>query len=298
MGAAFKGADLDTIKGLQALMTGDMLDKIKKMNSEIGRAPGAIIKDIPEAIKNAGDQTGRLKTALRAAADDFIQPLNRGITAAIKKLLDAKKEGGLELSGKEIAAGGTAALIGGYAAYRLTGGALKKFLGKLGGTGAGILEGKAIETATGVTPVFVTNMPTSGLNAIDPATPGKDAITKKPGWFKKALPFLTGLGWIGATTGGGAIAADYFLKNGGSPQDLGSALHGMPETGFLNDEWINKYSGPPALPMIYSQDFKKDGDKNNFTFNFKIDKNDRITGETSTSGGDVRINLLRGDFGI
>jgi hypothetical protein len=49
--------------------------------------------------------------------------------------------------------------------------------------------------------------------------------------------------------------------------------------------------------MIYNEEYKRGGDKNNFVFNFKFDKNGRVTGDTNTADADFIINIARGDFG-
>lgn len=257
-----------------------------------------INKELPDAINNAVSQTGRLTAALREAADDFSQILNKGITEAIKKLIDSKTKGGFELSGKELAETAAATLGLGYIGHRLTGGALKKFIGKLGGTGFGIAEGKLIEAATGVTPVFVTNMPSDGLNAVNPASPGKEPIKTKGSWLKKTFPYFAKAGLAIGIPAATAFLAHEYLESGGSTESLGSALHGMPESGLPNNEWLNKYLKRPSatMPMSYNNEYKRGENKNEFTFNFRIDKNDRIIGNTSTPDADIKINLFRGDF--
>jgi len=275
MGQAFKGADLDTIKGLQALMKGDMLQKIAEMNRKIGEGGGTIKKDLADGINNAIDQTGRLKNALRQAADGFIQPINDGISRAIKKILDAKKDGGLEMSGKEIAAAGFTALGIGYTGYKLAGPALKKFLGKLGGTGLGIAEGKAVEAATGVTPVFVTNWPVGGLPV---NSPGNDAITKNSK-LSTILKKGAALSGIFSIVGGGAFLAKEYLERGGSATNLGASLHGMPEM----------YSAADIEAMADRIQVKNE-------INVRIDKDSRVWAENKSSNSDVKVKLYRGDF--
>ncbi len=152
LGAAFEGADLDTVKGLRKLFDGDTISGIRQMAKELESAGGAIAKDLPDAINNSVDQVARLKTALRSAADDFSQPINDVIKDGIKFLLDEKS-----LSGKEILAGGAATVAGGVAAAKLG----SAVLSKVGGLASGLAVGKAVEQA-GVTPVYVVNMPVGG----------------------------------------------------------------------------------------------------------------------------------------
>ncbi|MRR15377.1 MAG: phage tail tape measure protein [Deltaproteobacteria bacterium] len=269
MGAAFKGADLDTIKGLQALFNGDMLKKVGDITKSISQAPGTITKDLPQAISNAVDQTGRLKTEMRKAADDFIMPLNDGIQKGIKKLLDAKKDGGLELSGKEIAGYGAAALGIGYMGYRLGGKAVKGFLGKLGRTGAGIAEGKAIEYATGVTPVFVTNWPGSVSDPMNPAA------GNGPRAGSKALSRIGKIaGWAGPI-GALAMLGNDYIEGGGSMDALSMGMMGMPAVSEMTQ-----------MPEV----------KNDIKISVMFDQYGRVITQTGDRNTNITVDLNRGTW--
>lgn len=188
---AFGKADLDTIKGLRTLLQGDSLSKIKDFTGKIGTAGGTLQKDLPEAISNAVDQGGRLKAVLRQAADDFAQPINATLADLIKWSLDKKSNGGLNLTGGQML-GGSAALLGGtYLAARVGNSALKgvasRLLAKGGSTAIGVAEGKALQAAAGVTPVFITNWPGSGVPGIAPPVPVPGGVSSKVGGFGKYL---------------------------------------------------------------------------------------------------------------
>jgi TP901 family phage tail tape measure protein len=172
---AFGEADLDTIKGLKTLLGGDNLAKIGEFSQAIKNATGTIERDLPDAIANAVDQTGRLKSELRKAADEFSRPINDALQNVIKWGLDKKENGGLGLSGKEMVVGGTVAALGTFAAARYGGMALGALAKRFGGTAAGVAEGKALEAAAGVTPVFVVNWPAS-MGGI-PGLPGAASPT-------------------------------------------------------------------------------------------------------------------------
>ncbi|GAB2182679.1 hypothetical protein DLREEDagrD3_29020 [Denitratisoma sp. agr-D3] len=168
MQQSFGKADLDTIKGLRTLFNGDMLTKVGEFSKEIGDAGGTLKRDLPDALSNAVDQTGRLKSELRKAADDFTQPINNTIQQLIKWGLDKKENGGLGLDGKGMILGGGALALGTLGAARYGGKAVEGLLKRFGGTAAGLAEGKALEAAAGVTPVFVVNWPGGGF----PGLPG------------------------------------------------------------------------------------------------------------------------------
>lgn len=195
---AFGQADLDTIKGLKTLLSGGTLSNIKQFTSEIGNAGGAIQRDLPGAVNNAVDQAGRLKAVLRDAADGFAKPVNDSLSKLIKHGLDSKKDGGLGLSGGQIAGGGIAALLALYLGKR-GGSAL---LGKMFGAASGVAQGKALEAAAGVMPVYVVNMSDGGMGAGGISVPGLPG-----GLAKKAAPLLARLALLGGSSVGSLASA-------------------------------------------------------------------------------------------
>lgn len=265
---AFGKADLDTIKGIRTLLQGDSLAKVEAFLGQIGKAGGTLERDLPEAVNNAVDQAGRLKVVLRQAADEFAQPINKAMAGLVNMGLNKKSEGGLGLTGKQLI-GGTAAIIGGtYLAARLGNTALKgvaqKLLAKGGSTAIGVAEGKALQAAAGVTPVFVTNWPGSGVPV--PGVPGGinagggaaggaassaagslfgGALGKVKDWWRIAgtpvakgasyLPMLaTRAGFVGAAAGGG------YLLGTGINKGMGW-LTGISSGGrYKGDGWLGE----------------------------------------------------------
>jgi TP901 family phage tail tape measure protein len=282
-----EGADTETITASVALLGKGYLENANVFTQEIQKAGGILNKELPDAINNAIDQTGRLKAALREAADAFVQPFNEGITKGIKKLMDKKEEGGLNMSGKEFILAGLTSLGLGYIGYKKGGPAIKNVLGKLGNKGQGIAEGKAIEYLTGVTPVFVVNMPGEGLF---PGLPGGQGKPGGPGGGAgKYLPFAAPLAAMGppagvvAITAGNAIAAKFFLDDGGSPRSLGMALHGMPESDYTNDAWISQHLEMPEV-------------KNDIKVAIAIDQVARVYAKSSDPNTKVSVDLNRGTW--
>jgi hypothetical protein len=205
---AFGQADLDTIKGIRSLLQGDILTRTQQFSGLIQNAGGTLNRDLKDAINNAIDQTGRLRAALREAADDFAQPIKDAYTGTIQKMLNEKKKGGLELSGKQLLLGGGALAAGTLAAAFLG----NKIAKRLAGTGAGILEGKAIEKIAGVTPVFVVNWPAGmgGGSVLDTsAAAAKDLLGKTLGRGVDAAMkgmLLRGAGFIAGNVALPAVA--------------------------------------------------------------------------------------------
>lgn len=177
MQSAFGKADLDTIKGLRTLFGGDMLTKVQGFTGEIRDAGGTLQRDLQKALNNAVDQTGRLRAELRRAADDFAQPINDAFQNMVKWGLDSKANGGLGLTGEDLALGGAGLAAGTLLAARYGGKAIGGLLSKGGGLGAGVGVGKALESAAGVTPVYVVNMPSAGIGGIGvPGAPGVPGV--------------------------------------------------------------------------------------------------------------------------
>ncbi len=152
---AFGEADLDTIKGMRTLLAGDMLSRIDGFQRDIANAGGTIEQDLPKALSNAADQAGRLKNTLIEAADGFGQKFNSAITVGIKKLIDTKEQGGLDLSGNELMGYGAGGLVAAYAGGRMLKGAAGRLLGSTAGLAGGVAMGQALEKAGAATPVFI-----------------------------------------------------------------------------------------------------------------------------------------------
>ena len=162
LSAAFGNVDLDTMRGLRVLLSKGTLDDVKTFSDQIKESSGYIENKLPEAIDNSVVQANRLKSVLKEAADGFAQPINETITDVIQYLLDDKN-----LTGGELLAGGAAGLLGG--ALLLKGGG--KLLKSVGGLGAGVATGKALEQV-GVQPVYVVNMPGGGMGGLADAVGG------------------------------------------------------------------------------------------------------------------------------
>lgn len=200
MQAAFGKADLDTIKGMRTLLSGDMLTKSREFGKAIESATGTLKKDLSGALDNAVSQTGRLKSAMRDAADEFAKPINETLANVIQWAMDKKENGGLGLDGKDMIVGGAAIAAGTFAGARYGGKAMQGLLNKFGGVGAGVATGKALEAAAGVMPVFVVNMPGGGLAGDIPGAPGGSTAPKAA----KALPLARVVRPIAAVVAAGA----------------------------------------------------------------------------------------------
>lgn len=232
---AFGEADLDTIKGLKTLLGSDKLSKVSEFSAAIRNAGGTIERDLPGAIANAIDQTGRLKTELRKAADEFARPINDALQNTIKWGLDKKENGGLGLDGKDMMVGGAGMAIGTLAAARYGGKAITGLMSKFGGTVAGVAQGKVLEAAAGVTPVFVVNWPASmgGSVADAAATAAGTAGAGKVASRAKSLAVLAGglplSAWGGMGAAGMATAGAGVLAAGAGGYAVGTGINALAE---------------------------------------------------------------------
>lgn len=148
----FQNTDLDTQRGIQALLSGAQLENMRSFERDIANAGGTLARDLETATNNAADQASRLKNTLREAAEGFARPINDAFARGTKWLLDTKGYSGGQLIG-----GAAVGLAGVYAASRFLPPLLRGVAGRFGGVGAGVATGKALEAAAGVTPVYVTN---------------------------------------------------------------------------------------------------------------------------------------------
>jgi len=288
-----EGADTETITASVAFLGGKFLENARGFSREIEGASGTIERELPDAVRNAVDQTGRLKATLRQAADEFIQPLDKGITKIIKKLLDPKEKGGWELSGKEIAGGGATALLAAYLGKRF-GGPMAK---KLFGTAVGIAKGKAIEAATGVTPVFVTNWPGSGLN--NPLYPSLLKGAGRSIW-QMMKPFAGSMAGraLGAVGAGIAVSELTSMFMPGAVYSGPFSSLKMLSDWFYNLQRVpvktnwNEYAG--YKPETYA-DWVHNQVQNIINVSLNVDQNGRIMAKTDDMKTQLKV-LPRGKF--
>ena len=281
---AFGNADLDTVKGMRVVLSGDMLGNISGFFNQIDKAGGSIARDLPAAISNAVDQTGRLKNELRSAADSFAQPINDTIQKLIKLSLDKKEQGGFGLDGKDILLGTAIGIPAVYAGSRFGGKAFNVLANRFGGTAAGVAEGKALEQAAGVTPVYVVNMPkgvfesAAGISSHDLPAGG---------------PVKTDLKDV--VTNGGAVAAA-----GAAGYGAGTLIYNAIEGTAIADavgRTVAMFLTPisSAAREALSTEFKNKAADLSGTLNIKIDQDGRVSSTSvKTNQKAIDINVYAG----
>jgi hypothetical protein len=226
---AFGKTDLDTQKGLASALSEGKLGEILAIVQDVERATGTVARDLPEAIDNAVDATARLKTVLGQAADGFAQPINRALTRGID-FLTGSGEGQLGMSGGQVAGLGTAGLLSALLAKRLGARGIDSLFSRFGGTAAGVAQGKALEAAAGVTPVFVTNADQIG-GGISAAMAGGGGAPGAAGRGVRAAQGLAGASVAGYV---GWQAGDAIYENALSDTRVGDGI-GL---------WLNRKLAP------------------------------------------------------
>lgn len=301
---AFGKADLDTIKGLKTLLQGDSLDKVKAFSAQIAGAGGTLKRDFGDATRNLIDQSGMLKNDLRQAADGFVGPINETLGHWIQFARDKKANGGLEMDGKDMIAGAGIATVGTLLAARYGSKALSagasKFLKGTGSLAAGVTQGKALEAATGVTPVFVTNFPANMTGGI-PQLPGnanKSAEVLKAATLSPLVATSVALApaAIAAVT---ATASKMVGKSLADSQIAGSGEERLRE---LRTRHMVMGGGTEsyqvkAITAALQDGFLGEPRDNNITLNIDIDSNGRVVSKSGDPNTTMKINSMkRGSF--
>lgn len=311
---AFGSMDQDTIKGMRSLLQGDSLAKTEEFAETITTASGTLRRDFNDATDNLIDQGGRFKQTMIEGADAFVTPVKDVLKDLIKWSLDTKENGGLELSGKQIIAGGLGIAAGSMLLTRyggkFIGAAGQKLLGNAGSAAAGIGTGLAVQKATGVTPVFVTNWPAGfGAAAAVDAAAGSGGLLKKMGsGAKKSWKWLAGLGstlWTGGglalsagsmgeiAAGGAATvapAAGLVAAAGAGGWGIGTLLERYLIDGTAVGDAIGK-----SLNQVAAF-FGSEASKEALQINLRIDEERRVTAESNSMRTEVNTDLRRGRF--
>ncbi|TAN61361.1 hypothetical protein EPN18_06835 [bacterium] len=271
-------------KGL--LMMIAQLDKLKAAREEQGRSAQIAAERAAKADEKWEEQLQRIKGHL-----DGIKTRFSVIYDAAKKPVKYMAESPNLTKGLAYGTAAASVAIAGTLLYK-KGGAFLKGLKGIGGTAGGIAEGKAIEAATGVAPVFVTNWPAKGMmgesSPIDALRklPGgggiAEGVAKNAGGLKSLLFGGVGAAGFGATAGLVGVAA------------LGGAVAGT-GINYALDRLVEKFSGQDIGLGGYLYDlFHGSGIFQN-EINIRIDKDGRIIQEGKTNQN-TNITVDRGDF--
>ena len=259
---AFGKADLDTIKGMRVLLGGEMLGTIKQFSTEINNASGTIKRDLKGAIDNSVDQVGRLKSALRQSADAFAEPINNSINKIIQYTMNSKKDGGLGMDGNDMLMAGGGVALSALMMKRYGPKLLKSLGSDMTSLGTGVVTGKTLETAAGVMPVYVVNMP-SGFGG---ATSMPDFQGNKPS-PKGKVPSLGGWKNLG------------FMSLGLAPL---TAMYGATEWAGDTSKDLSRSKGLLDFSNVMNKIFNYDPEAKQKAWRQKVDAELR---------GDINVNV-------
>ncbi|NVO00762.1 MAG: phage tail tape measure protein [Geobacteraceae bacterium] len=200
---------------------------IKQKVSEVTGAEEKMNERLKGFSANVTALGGTTKTTLATLFDPMLGPLTRG-TKLINEMVDgvgklAEKHPTMNAVGNGVL-GVVAGAAAGYGIWNLVKGAGygKKVLSQIGlkglfGTGVGVAEGKALQAAAGITPVFVVNMPAGGL--------GPTNIPTEVPVAARALPWAAMAGGAGLTAVAAGIPVSMAISNAMRENGWGSQTH-------------------------------------------------------------------------
>lgn len=275
-----KGMDQDTAKGLRTFLKSDMIRVVESFERGIKNAGGTLKRDFSAATRNLIDQAGMLKNDLRKAADVFVKPINETLGLMIQWARDSKENGGLGLDGKDMIIGGAAGTIATLVAAHFGGRALpaiaKSLLKNGSSLAAGVAEGKVLQAATGVTPVFVTNMPGGGIN---PAGAGGSSVSTVAG-SAPMLPVIAGGALAAATLYGVWDSVSLMYK-----QFSGAKMSKEEQIRAFN------YASIPEAISMYEQG--REPPKNEIHMNITVDQGGKVSSSSDDPNTKIRIKTMR-----
>lgn len=271
------------------------------------------LKDFESGVKDMGNAAEIAEDRAGAGAETWVKQLDKikahlgGIKNDLSFIYDlAKKPVKILADSPNLtkAAGYTAAGLSAVILSALTYGNIKNALKGLGATGAGIVVGKEIQAATGVTPVFVVNMPPGGITgggALEKTTEA-GVMARVAAWLAGLVPAaaigaagVTGVGLAAGATAGAVLTTGTALNSGVD------ALRGGKGDNWINDAFERQLKAIDRLPPVQALrnlgDFIRSDNpeiKNTTILNLHIDKDGRVIADSGNKGGDLIINLNRG----
>ncbi|MGO9018750.1 MAG: phage tail tape measure protein [Syntrophobacteraceae bacterium] len=284
------------------------------------------------ALEGLNRNVTSLSGTMETAVSQTFKPMLASLTAVTEKANDMADAFGKfagshqkEFGWGEAAGAGGLGLLGLYSMFRISkglmaGGRVLRFLGSnLGATGVGIAEGKAIQAASGVTPVFVTNWPGGGLGggalgALGAAAEAALGVAVSGGiaaGFSVALPALIA-GIMAAAGAAGAMEAGKAVSRWQVKLLSDDALHRKFAENDVMGGGAKSWQGRLMLGELADRSIHVDNVEadrrmdalnatlkerpNNITLNLSIDQSGRVTSSSNDANTTARINLKRGDF--
>jgi TP901 family phage tail tape measure protein len=265
---------------------------------------------------------GTAKSTLATIFDPLLAPITKVLnllnmaTGKLGEFAEKNKAIAVGMSGT---VGAVALGAGAYGAYKLLhgglagarvmkgAGGLKGLIGGMGSTAAGVAQGKAVEAATGVMPVFVTNWPAGGM-PVAPSVPlpgggsaGKGMLDTIKGLFTRGSGGLLGAGKglaalkTGATIATAGLGTSALLAGGAGLAGFGVGTlinKGIGAVTGGGEGWL----GDMLYDLLHRESPTEKEVKNDIKLNINIDKNGRVITESNNPGTNLNISLARGAF--
>ncbi|MDR3629976.1 MAG: phage tail tape measure protein [Desulfocapsaceae bacterium] len=282
------------------------------VKGKVGEVASAEDK-MTERLKGFNAQVTALAGTAKTTLATMFDPMLAGLTKVTEKLNDVVAGAGnfaenhkTLTKGADYLAEGAVVATGVFGGYHLLKGGLagrrvlkgvggfKGLLKGVGGTALGVAEGKALQAASGVQPVFVTNWPSGGMmgSAVDTVVGAASG-----GFLSKMLAKGRMLG-KGLATTAAALLPEAALVGGSGLAGYGIGTGLNRGLGWLSGLVSGgKYSGEGWLgEKIFDMTHKKDEVKNDIKLNISIDQQGRAVTKSSDPNTQSTVTMKRGDF--
>ncbi|MDH5525222.1 MAG: phage tail tape measure protein [Desulfobulbaceae bacterium] len=276
-----------------------LMEKLQMMMGGFGKQQEALTGTSKSTIADLFQPALVPLTYILNKTNEFVALLG---TASMNSEALGQAVSGISLGGLATGAAATigltgAALYHGRKVLKGVGG-LKGLLGSAASATAGIATGKAVQAATGVQPVFVTNwpggfMPGGGGSMVAEVAAGaagggimKKMLGKAGALAKGAMPLLGKAGMVGAAGAGG------YLIGTGINKLLAGASSMITGGKYGDDGWLGD-----MLYDLFNREQEREV-KNDIELNVSIDERGRVVSETNDRNTRANVKPLnRGEFG-
>lgn len=253
-------------------------DKLDEAMKGFNKRVTALRGNVSSTIANLFQPALVPATALVKKVDELVSGIGRASMESdtLNKTVSNMSLGSMALGGVATAGAGVGALY--YLRKSLKGaGGWKALFGRGASTAAGIAEGKAIEAATGVSSVFVTNWP-AGFGAGGVASQAAAAAGLGFGGKAKKL-FGAGAGILTKNPLVAAIAAGAI--GGGM---VGKYAYNNTDLGRNYGDWMGEKLDRILYPQAYGEETK-----NTVNISLHVDKDGRVIAETEDANTELAV---------
>ncbi len=278
--------DMVEAQARSASLQDKLAEKMKGFNASMTALKG----DFSSTINNLFQPALTPLTALVKKVDEFVYKLGEASLKgdSLGKAVSAMSLGGIAAGGTITAGAGAAGL---YYMRRLVKGAggWKGLMAKGAGVAGGVAAGKAVEAATGVKPVFVTNWPAGfgGVSSALKSTGGAAAAAALGSKMRAAAGLRAGGKGLLGLAGKARMLLNPYTAAVAAGTGLGHAFYNKTETG---KDW-GDYLGE-KIDMMFNPQFYADKNSNKVNITINVDRDGNIIAETD----DLNTELAVGSF--